>query len=68
MSFSVLFLPSMCLDDIKFGFNIHWQSRDLHLSRNTLYRLSPRLCFFVILNHDLVVISNDSLTSENVIM
>ena len=24
-----------------------WQSRDLQLSRNTLYRLSPRLCFFV---------------------
>ena len=22
-----------------------WQTRDLHLSRNTLYLLSPRLCF-----------------------
>ena len=26
-----------------------WQSRDLQLSRNTLYLLSPRLCFFILL-------------------
>ena len=26
-----------------------WQSRDLQLSRNTLYLLSPYLCFFVVL-------------------
>ena len=25
-----------------------WQTRDLHLSRNTLYLLSPRRCFFMI--------------------
>ena len=24
-----------------------WQTRDLHLSHNTLYLLSPRLCFFI---------------------
>ena len=26
-----------------------WQTRDLHLSHNTLYLLSPRLCFFIVL-------------------
>ena len=26
-----------------------WQTRDLHLSCNTLYLLSPRLCFFIVL-------------------
>ena len=26
-----------------------WQSRDLQLSGNTLYLLSPHLCFFIIL-------------------
>ena len=25
-----------------------WQSRDLHLSRNTLYLLGHRLCFFIV--------------------
>ena len=25
-----------------------WQSRDLHPSRNTLYMLSSRLCFFIV--------------------
>ena len=28
-----------------------WQSRDLQLSRNTLYLLSPRLCFFIVLKY-----------------
>ena len=32
-----------------------WQTRDLHLSRNTLYLLSPRLCFFIVLKRDLFV-------------
>ena len=40
-----------------------WQTRDLHLSRNTLYLLSPRLCFFLELKCDLFVIREDSLTS-----
>ena len=26
-----------------------WQTRDLNMSRNTLYLLSPRLCFFIVL-------------------
>ena len=30
-------------------------TRDLHLSRNTLYLLSPRLCFFIVLKRDLFV-------------
>ena len=38
-----------------------WPSRDLKLSRNTLYQLS--LCFFIVLNHDLFVKGDDSLTS-----
>ena len=25
-----------------------WQSKDLKLSRSTLYLLSPRLCFFIV--------------------
>ena len=29
-----------------------WQTRDLHLLRNTLYLLSPRLCFFIVLKRD----------------
>ena len=40
-----------------------WQTRDLHLSRNTLYLLSPRLCFFTVLKRDLFVYRDDSLTS-----
>ena len=40
-----------------------WQSRDLQLSRNTLYLLSPRVCFFIVLKCDLFVYHDDSLTS-----
>ena len=40
-----------------------WQSRDLQLSRNMLYLLSPRLCLFVVLKPDLFVYRDDSLTS-----
>ena len=36
-----------------------WQSRDLQLSRNTLYLFSPLLCFL----HDLCVYRDDLLTS-----
>ena len=39
-----------------------WQTRDFHLSRNTLYLLSHRLCFFIILKRDLFVYLDDSLT------
>ena len=39
-----------------------WQTRDLHLSHNTLYLLSPRLCFFIVLKRDLFVYRDDSLT------
>ena len=31
------------------------QTRDLHLSRNTLYQLSSRLCFFLVLKRGLFV-------------
>ena len=40
-----------------------WKTRDLHLSCNTLYLLSPRLCFFIVLKRDLFVYRDDSLTS-----
>ena len=40
-----------------------WQTRDIHLSRNTLYLLSPRLCFFIVIKRDLFVYRDDSLTS-----
>ena len=36
-----------------------WKTRDLHLSRNTLYLLSPRLCFFIVLKRDLFVYRDD---------
>ena len=39
-----------------------WQTRDLHLSRSTLYLLSPRLCFFIVLKRDLFVYRDGSLT------
>ena len=32
-----------------------WQTRDLHLSHNMLYLLSPHRCFFIVLKHDLFV-------------
>ena len=38
-------------------------TRDLHLSHNTLYLLSPRLCFFIVLKRDLFFYHDDSLTS-----
>ena len=40
-----------------------WRSRDLQLSCNVLYLLSPRLCFFIVLNRDLLVDRDDLLTS-----
>ena len=40
-----------------------WQTRDLYLSCNTLYLLSPRLCFFIVLKRDLFIYRDDSLTS-----
>ena len=33
------------------------------IALNTLYLLSPRLCFFIVINHDLFVNGDDSLTS-----
>ena len=38
-------------------------TRDLQLSRNTLYLLSPRLCFFIELNLDLFANRDDSLVT-----
>ena len=38
-----------------------WQSRDLQLFHNTLYLLSPRLCFFIVIKRDLFVYRDDSL-------
>ena len=40
-----------------------WLTRDLHLPISTLYLLSPRLCFFIVVHHDLIVYRDDSLTS-----
>ena len=41
-----------------------WRSLDFWPSRNTLYLLSPRLCFFIVSNLDLFVNRDDSLTSS----
>ena len=40
-----------------------WQTRDLKLSRNTLYLLGPCLCFSMVIKRDLFVYRDDSLTS-----
>ena len=56
-----LLLRDHPLPQISYG--VVWQTRDLHLSCNTLYLLSPRLCFFIVLKHDLCVYRDDSLTS-----
>ena len=40
-----------------------WQSRDIKLSCNMLYLLGVRLCFFDVLNSDLFIYCDDSLTS-----
>ena len=40
-----------------------WQSWDLQLLTNTLYLLSPRLCFFTLLKCDSFVCRVDSWTS-----
>ena len=42
----------------KFGCSIYF-----YLSRNTLYLLSHRLCFFIVLKRDLFVCCDDSLAS-----
>ena len=42
-----------------------WHTRDLQLSHNTLYLLSPRLCFVIVLNRNLFVYRDDSLSSQN---
>ena len=39
-----------------------WQTMDLHLSCNTLYLLSPCLCFFIVLKRELSVYREDSFT------
>ena len=38
-----------------------WQSRNLQLSHNTSYLLSPRYCFFIVLYRDLFVYRDDPL-------
>ena len=50
-------------DMLQISSGVVWQTRDLHLSHNTLYLLSPRLCFFIVLKRDLFVYCDDSLTS-----
>ena len=44
------------------------QSRDTQLSHNTLYLLRPRLSYFKVLDSDLFVYLDDSLTDKRVIM
>ena len=41
---------------------VGWQTRDLHLSHNTLYRWSFS-CFFIVSNHDLFVYHDPSVTN-----
>ena len=48
---------------LQISIGVVWQTRDLHLSHNTLYLLSPRLYFFIGLKRDLFVYRDDLLTS-----
>ena len=52
---------------IFFCFRFRWP-RDIQLTRNAWYLLSPRLCFFIILKRDLFVYRDDSFTSWRVIV
>ena len=52
----------MMLILLQISSGVVWQSRDLELSRSMLYLLSPCLCFFIVLNRDLFVYRDDSLT------
>ena len=57
----VVFIDDLLL--LQISSVVVWQSRDLQLSRNALFPLSPRLCFFIVSNHGLFVNRDDSLTS-----
>ena len=41
-----------------------WQTGDLHMSHNSLYLLSSRLCFFIVLKRDSFDYRDDSLTRD----
>ena len=58
-------------DDIRLlqiSSSVVWQTRDLHLSCNTLYRLSVRLRFYIVFKRELFDYHDNSLTSKRVIM
>ena len=66
-SYSVCFLGHRGSTDdlflLQISSGVVCQSRDLQLSRNTLYLLSPCLCFFIVFKkRDLFVYRDDSLT------
>ena len=65
MGYVILLWHSLSLPLIIFQISrgVVLQSRDLELSRNTLYLFSPRLCFFIALKRDLYVYRDDSLTN-----
>ena len=65
-SFRLLLGPAGSTDYLlllQISSGVVWQTRDLHLSHSTLYLLSPRLCFFIVLKRDLFVYRGDPLTS-----
>ena len=39
---------------VQISIRVVWQTRDLHLSRNRLYLSSPRYCFFIVLERNLL--------------
>ena len=57
------YLMIMERSSVDFRFDYCGGVRDLHLSCNTLYLLSPRLCFFIVIDLDLFVNREYSLTS-----
>ena len=48
---------------LKISNGVVLQTRDLNLSCNKFYLLSPRIRFFIVLRRDLCVYHDDSLTS-----
>ena len=63
-----IYILIMFLLLLQISSGVIWQTRDVQLSRNTLYLLSPRLCFIIVLKRDLFVFRDDSLKSQRVIM
>ena len=53
---------------LRMSSGVVWQCRDLQLSRSSLYLLSHRICFSMVLKCDVCVYRDDSLPSRRIFM